>query len=65
MGAFWLWLLLTESGFCKQSVDLLITENGLCEHRLDLADLGLALSGDMRAEHRAGLWVSFAIWLSP
>lgn len=42
------WLLLTESRFCKQSVDLLITEIGLCEHRLDLADLRLALSADTR-----------------
>lgn len=55
------WLLLTESGFCKQSVDLLITKSGLCEHRLDLADLRLALSADMRAEHATGLRDSFAI----
>ena len=48
-------MLLTESGFCKQNVDLLITESGLCEHRLDLADLGLTLSADMRTEQRAGL----------
>ena len=49
------WLLLTESGFCKQNVDLLITESGLCEHRLDLADFRLGLSADMRTEQHAGL----------
>lgn len=55
MGGSGGWLLLTESGFCKQNVDLLITESGLCEHRQDLADLLLALSADVRPEPCAGL----------